>query len=121
LLGWRTSDLDIAYLPFLEGKGIAQYTSDPVFQKLMDEKKEATVERKITFHSIAGLIQMVKNYPGIGFISKLGSGRPMKAVQKFVDIYSNPALTWNDLKFLRDRTQLPILLNPDYAIGFSNA
>lgn len=32
LLGWRTRDLDAAYLPFLEGKGIAQYTSDPVFQ-----------------------------------------------------------------------------------------
>ena len=31
LLGWRTHDLDIAYLPFLRGKGIAQYTSDPVF------------------------------------------------------------------------------------------
>ena len=33
LLGWRTRDLDHAYLPFLRGKGIAQYTSDPVFQR----------------------------------------------------------------------------------------
>src|SRR5437868_10244199 len=31
-LGWRVSDLDLAYLPFLYGKGLAQYTSDPVFQ-----------------------------------------------------------------------------------------
>jgi lactate 2-monooxygenase len=35
LLGWRTRDLDLGYLPFLEGKGIAQYTSDPVFQAML--------------------------------------------------------------------------------------
>jgi lactate 2-monooxygenase len=53
---------------------------------------------------------MVKNYPGNGFFSKLKSGRPMKAVQKFVSIYSNPALRWDDLAFLRQRTKLPVLL-----------
>ncbi len=31
MLGWRPWDLDLGSLPFLEGKGIAQYTSDPVF------------------------------------------------------------------------------------------
>ncbi len=39
LLGWRTRDLDMAYLPFLEAKGIAQYTSDPVFQDMLGDKK----------------------------------------------------------------------------------
>jgi lactate 2-monooxygenase len=53
---------------------------------------------------------MTKNYPGNGFFSKLKSGRPIKAVQKFVSIYSNPALTWADLKFLRQHTKVPILL-----------
>lgn len=110
LLGWRTRDLDVAYLPFLEGKGIAQYTSDPVFQRLMEEKSDHPAERKITAHSLAGLIQIIKNYPGNGFLAKLNSGRAVKAVQKFTDIYSNPSLTWSDLKFLRDRTKLPILL-----------
>ncbi len=38
MLGWRTRDLDLAYLPFLEGKGIAQYTSDPVFQSMLGDK-----------------------------------------------------------------------------------
>src|SRR6185436_4799407 len=38
------------------------------------------------------------------------SGRPVKAVQKFTQIYSNPALTWNELSFLRKHTKLPILL-----------
>jgi lactate 2-monooxygenase len=31
LLGWRPHDLDNAYLPFLTGKGLATYFSDPVF------------------------------------------------------------------------------------------
>jgi lactate 2-monooxygenase len=111
LLGWRTRDLDMAYLPFLEGKGIAQYTSDPVFQKLMDEPDDQpAAERKITLESLTGLVKMVNSYPGNGFIKKLKSGRPIKAVQKFTRIYSNPALTWNDLSFLRKRTKLPILL-----------
>jgi L-lactate dehydrogenase (FMN-dependent) and related alpha-hydroxy acid dehydrogenases len=83
MLGWRTRDLDMAHLPFLYGKGIAQYTSDPVFQKLMEEP-EPTAKRNITLQTLSGVIQMVNNYPGAGFFSKLKSGRPMKAVQKFV-------------------------------------
>jgi lactate 2-monooxygenase len=64
----------------------------------------------MTLQSLSGLIQMVRNYPGPGFISKLYSGRPIKAVRKFVSIYSNPSLQWEDLKFLRLHTQLPVLL-----------
>ena len=41
LLGWRTRDLDIGFLPFLRGMGIAQYTSDPVFQRLVEEESAA--------------------------------------------------------------------------------
>jgi lactate 2-monooxygenase len=120
LLGWRTRDLDLAYLPFLEGKGIAQYTSDPVFQKMLDQPDDAPdIKRKITLNSIAGLIRMVSNYPGTGFFGKLKSGRPLKAVRKFVATYSNPAITWNDLKILRGYTSLPIvlkgILHPDDA------
>jgi lactate 2-monooxygenase len=120
LLGWRTRDLEIAYLPFLEGKGIAQYTTDSVFQRLMDEPHQLPqVTRKVTAQSLAGLVQMVRNYPGKGFFSKLLSGRPVSAVQKFVNIYANPALTWNNLKFLREITRLPVvlkgILHPDDA------
>jgi len=111
MLGWRTQDLELSYLPFLEGRGIAQYTSDPVFQRLMEVPEETEqMNRKITFQSLVGVIQMAKNYPGKGLLSKLKSGRPLKAVRKFVSLYSNPALTWEDLKILRRQTQLPILL-----------
>jgi lactate 2-monooxygenase len=111
LLGWRTRDLELSYLPFLEGKGIAQYTSDPVFQKLLDDPdKTEQVNKKITLQSIQGLISMVRRYPGNSFFEKLSSGRPLKAVRKFVSIYSNPATTWDDLNYLRKQTRMPILL-----------
>jgi lactate 2-monooxygenase len=111
MLGWRTRDLEISYLPFLEGKGIAQYTSDPVFQKMLDEPDdEPQLKRSITWATIRGLIQMVNNYPGSGFYKKLKSGRPLKAVRKFISTYSNPCTTWHDLSFLRKHTKLPILL-----------
>jgi len=109
VLGWRTRDLELAYLPFLEGKGIAQYTADPVFQKLMNES-EPSGRRAVTVQSLLGLIRMVNHYPGSDFFTKLRSGRPIKAVQKFISIYSNPALQWTDLKFLKDITRLPVLL-----------
>jgi lactate 2-monooxygenase len=111
MLGWRPRDLDLGYLPFLEGKGIAQYTSDPVFQKMLDEPAEpVSQKRKVNYKTIQSLISMVNNYPGDGFLKKLKSGRPVKAVHKFAATYSNPFTTWNDLKFLRSITRLPILL-----------
>jgi len=119
-LGWRARDLSLGYLPFLEGKGIAQYTSDPVFQRLMDEHEPAATRPGITLELLAGVVRMVNSYPGGNFFSKLKSGRPMKAVQKFTAIYSNPSLTWDNLSFLRQHTKLPILLkgilHPDDAV-----
>ena len=37
-LGWRPRDLDLGHLPFARGEGIAQYTSDPVFRRLVEER-----------------------------------------------------------------------------------
>ena len=37
LLGWRPRDLRNAYLPFRDGEGIAQFTSDPVFASRLPE------------------------------------------------------------------------------------
>src|SRR4051794_14014494 len=42
MLGWRPRDLDLGHLPFALGKGIAQYTSDPVFRKLVEQRAAAT-------------------------------------------------------------------------------
>jgi lactate 2-monooxygenase len=109
-LGWRARDLSLAYLPFLEGKGIAQYTSDPVFQRLMDQPEPVAARPELTLSLLSSVVKMVNAYPGGNFFSKLSSGRPMKAVRKFTAIYSNPSLAWKDLSFLRQHTKLPILL-----------
>ncbi|MCF6746709.1 lactate 2-monooxygenase [Blastococcus sp. KM273128] len=73
MLGWRPRDLDLGHLPFALGKGIAQYTSDPVFRRLVEERAAA-------------------------------------AVETFLGIYSRPSISWDDLAWLRSRTELPILL-----------
>jgi lactate 2-monooxygenase len=55
LLGWRPLDLDRGYSPFLENKGIANYTSDPVFQrKLVVPAELAPLAAGIVF---AGVFQ----------------------------------------------------------------
>ena len=40
ILGWRPRDLNLGHLPFLRGKGIAQYTSDPAFRALLPQTAE---------------------------------------------------------------------------------
>ncbi len=111
MLGWRPRDLDHAYLPFLHGKGIAQYTSDPVFLRLVNEDEDKKTEKGsgITPTAIQSAFRLARRFPG-GFMSNLSSGKPIKAVRKFIDIYSRPSLTWENLSFLRELTQLPILL-----------
>lgn len=40
LLGWRERDLEHAYLPFLDGEGVAVFFSDPVFRAQLAEAPE---------------------------------------------------------------------------------
>ena len=40
MMPWRPQDIAGAYLPFLLGEGIANYTSDPVFQSRLDPEAE---------------------------------------------------------------------------------
>jgi lactate 2-monooxygenase len=114
ILGWRPRDLDPAYLPFLRGKGIAQYTSDPVFRRLISEDsgedgQSGSQQPKPTPAALRALISLTRRYPD-GFLKTLTSGRGRAAVQRFVNTYSRPSLSWEDLPFLRERTKLPILL-----------
>lgn len=73
-LGWRPRDLSLAYLPFLQAEGVANYFSDPVFNEGLPE------------------------------------GDQNAAVLKFVGLFNNPTLTWDDLDWLKSQTTLPIVL-----------
>lgn len=86
LLGWRERDLERGYLPFLDGAGLANYFSDPVFRAALDRPPEED---------------------------------PGAAISHFTDVFADPSLTWDDLDWLRERTDLPIvlkgILSPDDA------
>ena len=113
LLGWRSRDLNLGFLPFLRGMGIAQYTSDPVFcEGLAQLRIEPTTDpvkpRNNLFH-FGARWQQIRRYPG-SLLSNLVSRAPLAAVPKFLNIYSRASLTWKDLAWLREQTHLPILL-----------
>ncbi len=84
--GWKPRDLQNAYLPAIEGVGLANFFSDPVFR--------------------AGLERPPEEDPG-------------PAIGRFIGVFGNPSLTWDDLDWLRGRTSLPIvlkgILHPDDA------
>jgi isopentenyl diphosphate isomerase/L-lactate dehydrogenase-like FMN-dependent dehydrogenase len=111
LFGWRVRDLDLAYLPFLRGRGIAQYTSDPVFQ----EQVRATLGEPLpprgrpTLAALGLLWELAGVHPGPR-LRNLRSPKPLASVRRFVETYQRPSLSWRDLAFLREQTQLPMLL-----------
>jgi isopentenyl diphosphate isomerase/L-lactate dehydrogenase-like FMN-dependent dehydrogenase len=86
-LGWRERDIQNAYLPFIDGEGLANYVSDPVFRAALGGDPSAN---------------------------------PVRTLEYFVSIFSDPARTWNDLSRLTQATRLPILvkgiLHPDDAL-----
>lgn len=112
LLGWRPRDLDLGYLPFSRGLGIAQYTSDPVFRRLVAERVAAGGARarvRVTPAAVATVASILRHHPG-GLRRNLRSAEPLAAVETFLDVFADPSLTWADLAFLRERTRLPIVL-----------
>jgi L-lactate dehydrogenase (cytochrome) len=121
MLGWRPRDLDLGHLPFAQGKGIAQYTSDPVFRRLVEQRASApapveagvSAERdrqpRPTLAAVRALVGMARAWPG-PLLDNLRSPLPRAAVETFLGIYSRPSITWADLAWLRARTRLPIVL-----------
>ncbi|GAB3409626.1 lactate 2-monooxygenase [Schumannella luteola] len=129
LLGWRTRDLDLGFLPFTRGLGIAQYTSDPVFQQLVRERVgaagagsatpagadagDAASRVRVTPKTVAAGVSIARKgapLTGAGLRDSLRSPLPRAAVETFLDVFSTPALTWAALAKARDWTSLPILL-----------
>ncbi|MEO7236826.1 MAG: alpha-hydroxy-acid oxidizing protein [Lapillicoccus sp.] len=122
MLGWRPQDLDRGSLPFAKGIGIAQYTSDPRFWALVEERAAASVPTarpRPTPGALRTLASMARELPG-GFVANARSPLTRAAVETFLAIYSKPSLSWADLATLCGRTRLPVLLkgvlHPDDAV-----
>jgi L-lactate dehydrogenase (cytochrome) len=75
--GWKPRDLQQAWLPFLNGMGVANYFQDPVFRAALEKTPEDDVGA---------------------------------ATGHFLGLQANPALSWSDLAWLREQTELPILV-----------
>jgi isopentenyl diphosphate isomerase/L-lactate dehydrogenase-like FMN-dependent dehydrogenase len=88
-LGWRPRDLELGHLPFLLGKGIANYLSDPVFRAKLSTPPEESEDA----------LRM--------------------AILTWVGLFGNHTLRPADLAKLREWTDLPIavkgVLHPDDA------
>jgi len=122
LLGWRVRDLSLGYNPFIIGKGIAQYTSDPVFNQLTDPTDTINAKPPLTISLLRNIWNMNRNKGGgLGLgegegeggssvWSNIRSGRIIKAARKFTSIFNNPAINWTDIELIRSWTKLPIYL-----------
>jgi lactate 2-monooxygenase len=77
LLGWRPHDLDNAYLPFLTGKGLATYFTDPVFLAGLDKAPQDDMQA---------------------------------AVLRWLPMFTGADHTWENLAFIRDHWEGPIVL-----------
>jgi lactate 2-monooxygenase len=75
--GWKPRDLQQAWLPFLNGTGVANYFHDPVFRAALEKSPEEDVGA---------------------------------ATGHFLGIQANPSLSWEDLGWLREQTELPIVI-----------
>jgi L-lactate dehydrogenase (cytochrome)/lactate 2-monooxygenase len=112
VLGWRTYDLDLGYLPFARAEGIAQYLSDPAFRALAGSRSPATSPRPTARElpaALRSLLSIARHHPG-RLRDNLRSAAPRAAVETFLDVFSRSDLTWADLARLREMTSLPIYL-----------
>jgi lactate 2-monooxygenase len=116
VLGWRTHDLDLGYLPFARAEGIAQYLSDPVFQALVEARVrgagpagETAPSNRPTLAAVRSLLSMARHHPG-PTLRNLTQPYARASVETFLDVFSRSTLTWADLARLRERTTLPVLV-----------
>ncbi|WP_125775852.1 alpha-hydroxy-acid oxidizing protein [Antribacter gilvus] len=117
LLGWRTRDLDLGYLPFARAEGMAQYLTDPVFLAMVERRCSTPQQgravtgsgRRPTLAALSALASMARHHPGPTW-KNLRSPLPRAAVETFLDVFSRSTLTWADLERLSERTRLPILV-----------
>lgn len=123
MLGWRPRDLNLAYLPFLQGKGIAQYTSDPVFQKLCEELPPDPNKKRINLHSIFSLFRLAGKIPG-PYLENL-KGKALDSVRTFTSIYSRPDLNWDVIEKIKSNVRLRVILkgiqHPEEAVRAMDA
>ncbi|KAI0246396.1 FMN-dependent alpha-hydroxy acid dehydrogenase [Lactifluus subvellereus] len=103
LLGWRPHDLDTAYLPFLAGVGVQVGTSDPVFMKRMGMAPRVDERPPFPLDMTAFRERLAAGDAEAQTAFKLGVGWLQEA-------NAGTFRSWEDLRFLRDNWDGPIVL-----------
>jgi len=73
LLAWRPRDLDLAYLPFLRGTGIANYLSDPAFRAGLARPPEEDM-RAAVLHFSAMFADPTKTWADLALLQENWDG-----------------------------------------------
>ncbi|WP_102125661.1 alpha-hydroxy-acid oxidizing protein [Deinococcus planocerae] len=107
LLGWRPRDLGLGHLPFLRGRGIAQYLSDPVFRSRLDTPLPAPAVQP---PRTPALLRAGADLAAKGRAFGLTPAQVRAAAARFTATYTRPDLSWDDVSRLREWTWLPLLL-----------
>ncbi|KAL4257965.1 FMN-dependent alpha-hydroxy acid dehydrogenase family protein [Pleurotus pulmonarius] len=109
LLGWRPHDLQDSYLPFFHGIGVQVGTSDPVFmarygRQPITDIPEFPYDPKKLDAAYANGDEKVKDavFFGMEYLKETNSGLFRK---------------WEDLKFLRDNWDGPLVLKGIQSVG----
>jgi lactate 2-monooxygenase len=110
MIGWRPSDLDESYLPFVWGQGCQVGFSDPVFQRMYEE--EQAKDTRSVSEKVAEIWQILKRPGSVGGSLKvLTHASIMKKAMFFTSLVaSGHYRDWNDLQSLRKYWDGPIVL-----------
>jgi isopentenyl diphosphate isomerase/L-lactate dehydrogenase-like FMN-dependent dehydrogenase len=66
-LGWRERNLELAYLPFAQGHGVANYLTDPVFQAGLPAERR-TDPRAVAEHFFRVATHLAHTWPDLALI-----------------------------------------------------
>jgi isopentenyl diphosphate isomerase/L-lactate dehydrogenase-like FMN-dependent dehydrogenase len=103
LLGWRPHDLETVYLPFIHGVGIQVGTSDPVFMKRFNLQPVKGERPKWPYEPKKEDAKCANGDEEAQKMSMLGKAW-------LGECNSSKFKTWEELKFLKDNWDGPIVL-----------
>lgn len=107
-LGWRPTDLDESYLPFIEGQGCQVGFSDPVFNRIWEE----TPDDRTFSEKLAEARDMVGR-PGtvLGALKVLSKAKHMKKARAWLDVINSETFRdWDQLEILKKLWDGPVVL-----------
>ncbi|KAF4976416.1 hypothetical protein FZEAL_6896, partial [Fusarium zealandicum] len=109
-LGWRPTDLDTAYLPFIWGQGCQIGFSDPAFNRIFEERQRN--DARGYSEKLAELWSIMRR-PGTvyGAARVLANAKTLQKSRAWIDVMNSGTYReWEHLKLLKQLWDGPIVL-----------